>query len=125
MPIYVVITMAAAVEHQPHETAANHERKNDGEDYSYVAMDAHLHVNGIPGGDRPPEGYAQNGEKGKDKEKTLHGTKPLVQKDITQPRCPGSPPEEGFYSTTRAPGTALLREQSITKSNIAVLRFLQ
>jgi hypothetical protein len=25
-------------------------------------MDAHLHVNGIPGGDRPPEGYAQKGE---------------------------------------------------------------
>ena len=35
----------------------------------YVAMDAHLHVNGIPGRDRPPDSYAQNGEKGKDRKK--------------------------------------------------------
>jgi hypothetical protein len=37
--------MAAAVEHQRHETAANHERENDAEDHGYVAMDAYLHVN--------------------------------------------------------------------------------
>jgi hypothetical protein len=40
--------MAAAVEHQRHETAAEHEGENDAKDHSYVAMDAHLHVNGMP-----------------------------------------------------------------------------
>ena len=74
--VNVIVAMAAAVEHQRHETAAEHEGEDDARIIdSYVAMDAHLHVNGIPGGDRPPEGYAQNGEKGKDKEEALHGTK--------------------------------------------------
>jgi len=75
--VNVIVAMAAAVEHQRHETAAEHEGEDDAKDHSYVAMDAHLHVNGIPGGDRPPEGYAQNGENGKDKEEALHGTKPI------------------------------------------------
>jgi hypothetical protein len=45
-------------------------------DHGYVAMDTHLHVYGVPGGDRPPDSQAQNGEKGKDKEEALHGIKP-------------------------------------------------
>jgi hypothetical protein len=42
MAVYFIVAVAVAVEHQPHETAADHERKNDAEDHSYVAMDAHL-----------------------------------------------------------------------------------
>jgi hypothetical protein len=61
--VYVVVAVAVAVEHQRHETAANYERENDAKDHGHVAMDTHLHVNGIPGVDRPPESYAQNGEK--------------------------------------------------------------
>jgi hypothetical protein len=38
--VYVVVAMAAAVEHQPHKTAANYEREKDAEDHGYVAMDA-------------------------------------------------------------------------------------
>ena len=49
MAVYVVVAVAAAVEHQRHETAADHEGENDGEDHGYVAMDAHLHVNTVPG----------------------------------------------------------------------------
>jgi hypothetical protein len=44
MAIYVVVAVTAAVEHQPHQTAANHEGENDAEDHSYVAMNAHLYV---------------------------------------------------------------------------------
>jgi hypothetical protein len=73
MAVYFVVAMAVAVEHQRNETAADHEGKNDSEDHSYVAMDAHLHVNGIPGMDGPPEGYAQKDEKGKNEERALHG----------------------------------------------------
>ena len=47
--VNVIVAMAAAVEHQRHETAADHEGENDGEDHGYVAMDAHLHVNTVPG----------------------------------------------------------------------------
>jgi hypothetical protein len=54
-PVYIVVAMAAAVEHQRHETAANHERENDAEDHGYVAMDAHLDVNTVPGINSPPE----------------------------------------------------------------------
>jgi hypothetical protein len=54
--IYVVVAVAAAVEHQAHEAAADHEGENDGEDHGYVAMDAHLHVNRIPGINSPPGG---------------------------------------------------------------------
>jgi len=46
MSVYVVVAVAAAVEHQRHETAADHEGENDAEDHGYVAMDTHLHVNG-------------------------------------------------------------------------------
>ena len=78
MAVYVVVAVAAAVEHQRHETAANCARKNDAEDHGYVAMDTHLHVKGIPGRDSPPESYAQNGEEGKNKEGALDGTKPQL-----------------------------------------------
>ena len=38
--VNVIVAMAAAVEHQPHKTAANYEREKDAEDHGYVAMDA-------------------------------------------------------------------------------------
>ena len=53
--VYVVVAVMAAVEHQRHETTAEHEGENDAEDHGYVAMDAHLHVNTVPGMDSPPE----------------------------------------------------------------------
>ena len=55
MAIYVVVAVTAAVEHQPHQTAANHEGENDAEDHGYVAMDAHLNVNTVPGINSPSE----------------------------------------------------------------------
>jgi hypothetical protein len=56
MAIYVVVAVTAAVEHQPHQTAANHEGENDAEDHSYVAMNAHLYVDTVPSTNSPPEG---------------------------------------------------------------------
>ena len=47
--------MAAAIEHQSHKTAADHEGEDDAKDHGYVAMDAHLNVNCIPSMDSPPE----------------------------------------------------------------------
>jgi len=54
--------VTAAVKHQRHKTAADHERKNDAEDHGYVAMDAHLHVNTVPGINSPPDRKAQKGD---------------------------------------------------------------
>ena len=65
MAVYVVVAVAAAVEHQRHETAAEHEGENDAEDHGYVAMDAHLHVNTVPGINSPSKRHAKNGEDGK------------------------------------------------------------
>jgi len=53
--VYVVVAVTAAVEHQRHETAADHEGENDAEDHGYVAMDAHLNVDTVPGINGPPE----------------------------------------------------------------------
>ena len=63
--VNVIVAVAAAVEHQRHETAAEHEGEDDAKDHSYVAMDAHLHVNGIPGINSPPKRQTENGEEGK------------------------------------------------------------
>jgi hypothetical protein len=73
MAVYFVVAVAAAVEHQPHEAAADHEGENDAEDHGNVAMDAHLNVNAVPGVDSPPQRDAENGEEGKNKEGALHG----------------------------------------------------
>jgi hypothetical protein len=55
MAVYVVVATTTAVEHKCHETAANYEREIDAEDHGYAAMDAHLHVNTVPGINSPPE----------------------------------------------------------------------
>jgi hypothetical protein len=52
--------MAAAVEHQPHKTAANYEREKDAEDHGYVAMEGCL--------EHQPHKTAANYEREKDAE---------------------------------------------------------
>jgi hypothetical protein len=71
--IYVIIAVAAAIEHQRHENAANYEGENDAEDHGYVAMDAHLHVNTVPSINSPPDREAQKGDEEKKNQGAFHG----------------------------------------------------
>jgi hypothetical protein len=63
--VYIVVAVTAAVEHQRHEAAADHEGENDAEDHGNVAMDAHLNVNALPGINSPPVRKAQKGDEEK------------------------------------------------------------
>jgi hypothetical protein len=57
--------VSAALEHQPHKTAAEHEGEDDAKDHCYVAMDAHLNVNTVPSTNSPPDREAQKGDEEK------------------------------------------------------------
>jgi len=64
----VIVTATAAVEHQGHKPAADHDGKDGPQSHRYPAMPAHFNVAGrIPGCHHPNSGEAeqkqQNGQK--------------------------------------------------------------
>ena len=105
---WFVVTVTAAIEHECHEPAADYERKDDAEDHSHVAVDAHLYINRIPGVDGQRDGYTYKREKDENNESTLHRENPVNQlrgddrRQKSMLAAAPDPPNIPFRGTVRA-----------------------